>query len=625
MPAAAVWVLLATGVIVAVTGRARHATVVLAATWLLVPGSARVPGADDGQLLLHRVVLLAVLVGLVRALLLGRLHPRTFAVRGVHAAFGIHLVVAALIGLALARPGVAASLGTNAFLELVEQAVFFVACLALFRAVGPRWTAAVVTATAAVGALIGLVERQTGWSYSRWFARDLADPTGLLSADLATRGPHERIRVAGAFALEYGWVTALLVPLALAVALGTSGRWRPVAWAAPGLLVAGVISTWSRTAYAGLAVGLGVLALGVVLDRPQRTVPLGIGGLVFGGVLLQGPLQRTLEVGGGGGDRDVRLARLPDVLGLVADRPLLGSGLGGLLDRRISVVDVGWVTTYATIGLLGVITLAALLLAAAHAGSRFVLSAPSPTRTVAAAATATVVAAPLALASYDFGTLRMSTETLWAMAALAIAAGERLQLLPVPVVRRDYRVPVAAAVLGVLGLVGGVCLALAVPARHSIDVVFSVSDPAVVASTPSDQAYTTKVLSQTACMVIDEIDLAATARCLDLDQVAGGTGTVRLEAANRSAVEAAHEALVQRLRHVFPAATVTVAERGRGRPTWASTAPVWMAAAGFAIGATAPDRRRRPAVSGPPGGRPALAAGAPARTRPPRPAPRPGG
>lgn len=607
MPGLLVWSLLGAGLLVALAARPRGSVAVLATTWLLVPGAARIPGAADGHLFLHRILVVAVLAGLLRGVVLGRLDRRVFAVRGVHVAFGAYLLVALFAGVVLARPGLDPTLNTNAFLELSEQAVFFVAALAAFRAAGARTSAAIVTVVAGVGAALGVIEHLTGWSFSQWATRDLADPSGLMSLDLASRGPHDRIRVAATFALEYGWVVAMLVPLAVAVALGTRGRAR-IAWLAPTAMVAAMTWTWSRSAYAGLAVGLLVLGLGLVLDRPQQALPLGVIGFVLATVLLQGPLREALDVGVTGEDQDVRLDRLPDVLGLVSDRPLLGTGLGGLLDQRITVVDIGWVTAYATIGIVGVIALVAVLLSASHAGSRFVLAPPSRLRTIAAGATGAVVAAPLGFASYDLGTLRMSTETVWAMAALALVANEQLGLLPVPAVRRGYNVPVPAAVLGALGVVGGFALALATPQRTSLELVHAVQDPAVAAEAPTDQGYTIKVLSQTACVVVEDMALDVTLRCQDLDQIAGGTGTVRIEATDAAAVEDAGMAVTRRLQEVFPAATVAVTERGRGRPTWASTAPVWMAAAGFALGATAPDRNRRPlwwapappAASGPP-------------------------
>src|SRR5690606_10878944 len=132
---------------VGVRGAPRASLVVLTSTWLLVPGVARIPGAVEGHLFIHRVVFAAVLAGLVRAVLAGRLDRQVFAVRGVHAAFAAYLLVALLVGVVLAEPGIPATMNTNAYLALVDQAMFFVTALALFRAVGARHAATVITAT----------------------------------------------------------------------------------------------------------------------------------------------------------------------------------------------------------------------------------------------------------------------------------------------------------------------------------------------------------------------------------------------------------------------------------------------------------------------------------------------
>lgn len=599
MPGLLIWALLAAAVVVGVRGRPRPALMALTATWLLVPGLARVPGAVDGQLFIHRVVVAATLLGLLRGVLLGRIDRSVFAIRGVHAAFAAYLLVGLLDGLVLAGSEVPTSLSLLAYVDLVYQAVFFVTALALFRAAGARQAAGVVAGVAGVVAVLGIAEHVLGWSWSQWFAQDLADPTGLMSSDLAQRGPHRRIRVAGAFSLEMGWVTAMLIPVTVAVAL-LARRYARLVWVVPAGLLLSMVWTWSRSAYAGLAVGLAVLGLGFVLDRPRRVLPLGAIGLVLAGALLRGPLRRALEVGVTGGEQDVRFERLPDILGFAADRPISGLGLAGLEVRRIPVVDISWLSTYATLGLLGVLALAATLLAAAHAAGRFVQSGPSPARTIAAGAAGAVVAAPIGFASYDLGTLYQSTETVWAMVALALAANEELGVLPRPLVRRTRLVPPLAIAFGIVGVVAGGVLAVTVPGRATIDAAFTTVDPGVAAAAPGEQTYTFKVLSQTACVVVDAADLRATVRCQDLDQVGGGIGTLRVESPTRAGAEAAYDEARQRLLGVFPKATVGAIARGSGRPTWATTAPLWLGAVGLAAGATMPDRAARPPLA-PPG------------------------
>lgn len=595
MPAALLTLLLAAGVLLAASGRPRAMATSLATTWLLVPGAARLPGTGSGQLLIHRVILAAVVIGLFRALVLGRLDRRVLTIRGTHLAFVGFLAVALVTGVLLAEPRIPTSTTANTYAALFEQGLFFAVALAVFRATGARRSALIVTAVAGVLAAIGISEGLFSWSYSQWITQDLADPSGLLSLDLGTRGPHERVRAASTFALELGWIIALLLPLTIATAIATRGRAR-LLWAVPAGLLVAMVWTWSRSTYAGLAVGLAVLALGVVVDQPRRAAPLAFVGLVLGGLLLQGPLRSTLDLGQTRGEQDVRFQRLPELFDLASERPIGGLGLGGLLVRRFTAVDLSWVNTYATIGVVGVIALAALLLTAAHAASRFLLAGPSPTRLVAAGATAGVIVAPVGLAAYDLLSLRGSTSTVWALAALALAAGEELGVLPVPLRRRVELVPRPAFALGLLGLAGGFVLAATVPAVHSVDATFTTVAPRALAVVRSDNPYTGKVLGQTGCLVVEQVE-AVDVSCLDRDQVAGGVGELRIEAASADEAWQDHLAVRDLLERTFPRALVAVVDEGSGRPTWATTAPIWLFASGFAIGALLPDRAYRPVPS----------------------------
>jgi hypothetical protein len=600
VPASLLTLLLAAGVLTAASGRPRGMVAVLATTWLLVPGAARLPGTGAGQLLIHRLVLVAVVVGLVRAVLLGRIDRRVFAVRGTHLAFVGFLTVALVAGVVLAEPRIPTSSNANTYAALFEQGLFFAVALAAFRATGARQAAVIVTAVAGLLATIAISEGMLSWSYSRWFIKDLPDPSGLLSLSLGTRGPHERVRAAATFALELGWILALLLPLTVATAMAAKGRAR-LLWAVPGALLVAMVWTWSRSTYAGLAVGLAVLTLGVVVDRPRRAAPLGFLGLVIGALLLQGPLRTTLDLGQTRGEQDVRFQRLPELFDLASERPLGGLGLGGLLVRGFTAVDLSWVNTYATLGVMGVVSLAVLLLTAAHAASRFLLAGPSPTRLVAAGAAAGVIVAPVGLAAYDLLSLRNSTATVWALAALAMTAGEELGVLPVPLNRRAELVPRPAFALGLLGLAGGFALAAAVPTVHSVDATFTTVSPRALAIAERNNPYAGKVLGQTGCLVVDQID-GIDVDCLDRDQIAGGVGSLRIEA--RSAEDARRDYLVvhDTVARTFPHAVVAVVDGGSGRPTWATTAPFWLFAAGFAAGALLPDRAYRvPEPAGPPG------------------------
>lgn len=594
MPALLLSLLVVVGAVAAALGRPRVSVWVLASMWLLVPGAVRVPGTGTGQLTIHRVIIAAVLLGLLRTVIIGKLPKHVFAMRGTHVAFVGFLAVGLVTGVVLAEARIPSTLNVNPFADSVEQAIFFVTALAVFRAVGARRCATVISVVAGVLAAIAISERLVSWSYTQWFTRSLPDPTGgLLSLDLTTRGTEERVRGAATFALELGWVSAMLIPVTIAAAIGSRRR-ATVLWAVPAALLWATVWTFSRSAYAGLAIGLVVLVLGVALHQPSRVLPLGVVGLGLGALILQGPLRRTLDLGQTTGEQDVRFQRLPELFDLVSDRPIGGLGLGGLLVRRITVVDLSWVNTYVTLGVVGVVALAALLVTVAHAASRFLLSVPSPTRFVAAGAAAAVVVAPIGLSSYDLLSLRMSTETVWGLAALAIAANEELGVLPVPMRRRAQLVPRPAIALGPIGLAAGFALAASIPSLHTIEATFTTADPRATATAPSDNLHSSRVLSQTACLAIDERTFESTVRCRDLDQVLGGFGEVRVEDRDRDEAGRTYQAVVATVREVFPHTTVAVSGQGSGRPTWASTAPVWMFALAFAGGTLLPDRAYRP-------------------------------
>lgn len=592
MPAGALFLVVLLAVAAALRGSPRVVASVLVGTWLLVPGAARVPGTGDGQLLIHRVVIAAVLAGLAWRALAGRLNCRAFQVRGVHLAFGAFLAVAAVVGIVLAEGRTEANQNLDGWLALGEQAAFFVAALAVFRELGARRSVEVISAVAGVLAVIAISEQLLGWSYARWFASGIPDPTGLMTLPLEQRGPHVRVRASATFALELGWVLAMLVPATIASALVRArhtidARMRArVATAIPALLVLALVATWSRSSYAGVTIGVMALLLGAVLDRPRQIAVVALGCVLLAALTLQAPLQEAIDLTSVAGEQDVRLQRLPEVLEPVASRPLIGLGLGGLLSRGIHVVDNSWVTTYATLGVVGLLALGALLVTLIHSTGRFLRAGPGDARLIGAAAAGAVAASLVALASYDFGTLRASTEALWAVGALGLVANEEMGVLRRPL--RLRRPPVRIWFLAMVGSAVGSAALFVTPARSSTDAVFTTVDPLYAAAAPSDQAFTVKVLAQTACLVIEGVGPAGAVECRDQDQLAGGIGEVRIEAASAAEVDRWYLAVEERLLDTFPAATLQVEAQGRGWPAGLVTAPLWAAGVGAALGALIP-------------------------------------
>lgn len=589
MPTILLYLLLLAGVVCAFFGSPRQALAALAVTWMLVPGGARLPGVVSGHLFLHRVILVAALLGLARQVVAGRLDRRMFAVRGIHAAFAAYVVAAFVNGVLLAEPRIPFGVNLGAWYSIAEQMVFFLVILALIRAVGARDAAVIVTAVAGVMAAITLSEHLQHWSYGAWFSRHLHDPAGLLKMPLEVRGSHPRVRGAATFALEYGWMAAMLLPLTAAVAF--VHRRRPELWLVPASLFASVMWSWSRSAYTGLAVGAVVLLLGVAIGRTRQLALVGTAGILVAALLVQGSVRKTLDLGAAGGDADPRFERLPGILEAVAHRPIRGLGLGGLLNRRIQVVDISWVLTYATLGVLGVIALGALMLAAIHAVTRFTTASPSPGRIIAAGAAAAAVSAPLGLFAFDLANLWGATATIWGLTALAVVASEEIGALPIPLLRRRRLVPPLAVGLGILGGVVGIVLALTVPARTTVLADFTTMAPRILALREGSSGYPFKVLSTSGCVIVDEAEVPASAGCLALDQMAGGVGEVRIQSTNATDVETTLDLLATQLRKGFHRSTLEVVSRSHQRPNWATTAPLWLLAIGAGLGAVATDAR----------------------------------
>lgn len=594
MPAALLFLLVLLGMGVAFAGPPRAAATALVATWLLVPGAARVPWTGTGEVFIHRAVIAAVLARLLRQAIGGRLAPKVLGIRGVHVAFAGLLTVAAAVGVVLAGADTIPRQNLDGLLVLADQLAFFVAALALFRQCGARRSVEVVAAVAGVLGAVAVTEHLFGWSYSRWFSAHIPDPSGLLTFPLEQRGPHERVRASGTFALELGWVVALLIPVAVAAA-STRLRGRPDApirsrWPllVPPVLVLALVWSWSRSSYAGLAIGMVAVLLGMVLDRPRQLLVVAVGCAVVAAIAFQAPLRETIDQSSTNGEQDVRIQRLPEVLEPVAERPYTGLGLGGLLSHGVFVVDNSWVTTYATLGAVGVVAFAALLVVALHSTSRFLRAGPGQTRLIAAAASGAVAASLIALSTYDFVTLRTSTEALWGLTALGLVANEELGVLRSPM--RTDPPPVRVWALAALGALAGVALWAASPPRATADAVFTTVHPRVAAAAPGTQSFTIKVLSQSACLLVREVGSTGTVRCRDEDQIAGGVGTVRIEAPTAREVDRRVAEVRTRLVAAFPAATFELRARGRGRPSAIVTAPLWAAALGGALGALAPVR-----------------------------------
>lgn len=165
-------------------------------------------------------------------------------------------------------------------------------------------------------------------------ASALADRAAGQSEKAHWRGGQDEgqaTRVAGIFSNPnlLGGFLALILPLALFSGLGAEGPRRVAGFALTALLAAGLGATYSRSSWLAALVGAAVLGL---LLRPERRRQLGPRLAVAAlAALLAAPgavdrAASTVQAGSFGIQQ--RLALLAGVSRMVAERPILGYGLG---------------------------------------------------------------------------------------------------------------------------------------------------------------------------------------------------------------------------------------------------------------------------------------------------------
>jgi len=560
------------------------------AAWLLVPGQLVVPHAPH-VVLIDRVVLYGFLARLLWRLdRPGEPTGAAFALTPLHAAFGLLLAAAFVDGSVLIPPGASLAAGLHAWLALVDLAVLFVVTLAVARTVGLWRTARVVVGVLVVAAGVGLVERATGHGWSHFFFeglpfKDLADG----SAPLATRNGHVRSQGAAQFALEYGWVLALLTPL-LAVAVRRWASRRRAAGLAGALAVVAVglaiAFSSSRSALVAVAAGLGLL---VVLAADRRLVVAGIGlGVLLALAVAVHPALVTGPFTSGNltDPLSVRTERLPVLFSLVAHRPFQGIGFFGDTSAY-GGLDDAYALLYANIGVVGLLAWCAVL-ATAAVGSLRALRAPrgSEARLVGVACAVGVAAVAVACAVYDAAS---TTQTPWALAALGglgTAAGELASRRPLAARRWAWR-----AVLPIAGVGVGALVAVGAPVAFAETLTVYTGAPYVdaYAGNPVSQ-FTGATLANTLCGLVTgtAVTTAGTqVQCTPLTDVIvfAYPGAVVVTVRGPSAAAVRSE-----VRRAFTPAFDTMYLAGgistpmqSGRPAWAVTAPLWAGAIGLGM------------------------------------------
>jgi hypothetical protein len=590
--------------VVAFRARLRLALVVVLAVAFLVPDTLLVPRqfTATSYLTVGRAVTWAFALGLVRRVARGEVDSSALRPRKVHLFLLVFVAVAFVDGVALAAPTTEIAPALHIWMATVDQLVFFWSVLAAIRAIDDDlWVARALGGVLTVSAVIAVIEHFTRTSYARWWFH--GEPQ-LLGTDpalpLETRGAGVRVRAADDFALAFGWVSVILLPPLLAVAAYVRTRMGTVVRLLPGLVVVAVLWSQSRSALVGLAGGLVAFLVLARMDGRVTFYLLAIGGVGLVGGLLTSALTHPFAAAQSGSTA-VRAARLPIILGAVAGRSLIGLGSAGLGNVGITTTDSSYLTIYASLGVIGIAALVAVLVAALGTAAGGLRAAPGPQRAVAAGVVAGILVAVAAPAAYDLFTETASTLALWLLVALGTAIGERTPVraqVPLPSLPRRPRTRWAARLaLPVLGVGLGALAWAEAPVHYTATYRFDAVPVRDVVAAPDTEVYVGQVLVTSICSSITNQALPprTAVSCRDLD-AGPGTGEVQVESPSASTTAEVVAATV-RAGRVFPGfAAHPLPGPVSGKPTALRTAPVWLGLAGGAAAfllPVRPVRRRR--------------------------------
>jgi hypothetical protein len=544
---------------------------VLLGSVVLVPASLALPNGVTPLLTVHRVVLVGLLLGLVlHRGPSGRWRPTPTTL-----AFLLYLLVVVVAGVILATPGLDSGDVFEKFLNVVEQLLVLVVCLAIVRADrDPAWFVRPLAGVLVLSAGIALVEHITGSSWSQWVFSAVPSQQGSdAAARLAVRDGVLRVRAGNEYPLGYAWVAAALLPAFIVAALRFR-RWLVVVLAAGGAVVAGTIYwSFARSALVGALVALVLLALAA---RHTKVTAVVVAGLAVGvAVFVAAPaVSEHFSTAVDQGSIDVREQRIPIVLGAVADHPWTGLGLTGLRTIGLPGTDATYLLTYGELGAGGLAALVGLLAIAVIGVARGVVTTGARLRAPAAAVLSGVVTLVVAGLAFDSMALVGTADVLWLLVGVGLAMGERtrgtVSLRAVP----DLYAPIAAA-----AALAGVAVVLTAPTHYAQEVRFSTL-PTTSQAASYNPVVTGNQLVDTVCDAVraesrflPEVDTS----CRNLF-TAPGVGAIRVESASsQRTIQALADLRLTAIRAgVTDVRFQPDTDVVEGRPTPATTAPLWL-------------------------------------------------
>ena len=589
--------LVTVGAIVALRGPLKAAFAVVVAGYLFTPGTLSVPGVTH-EAVIARVLLYAFAVGLVLRSARGELAPNAFRFSRVHVALLIFVAVALFNGVALAGADVPLKASVSQWLRILDQLVLLVAATAAVRSLDRAWVIKLLAVLATATAGIAILEHLTGGSWGHWLFSHLPGQSGRPgSFPLDGRGGELRVRGAAQFALEFGWVSAILVPLVVAVAATSRRR---LALLAPAAVVVAIVFSWSRSSVLGLVLGAGAV---LVLSRANRRLTGAIvGGIAVAAVvLLAAPsLRDPFDAAKQTDAITIRTDRLPAILDVAAERPATGLGLGGLATRGFLTTDISYLLVYAQLGMIGLVTFVAAIAIAIATALKGLRGRDGPERALAAAVATGLLLVPVAAGAYDLSSVAQSTAVLWLLAAVAVSLAETAPATATVTGTAPVRWRPVRLALPVAGAAIGVAVLALMPSHATATYRFTTLSDVKLAKANSDSRWAGQVLVRSTCVIVDGMRISnahveCRQRTFDKGPQAPGMGELRVEARSPQDAQAAAALVVRRVRGALPATEFDqVGPVETGRPAPVRVAPFWLGWAGLLVALLVPAVRLRP-------------------------------
>jgi hypothetical protein len=552
-----------------------------------VPGTVRIVQVPSVYATFHRMILLLFCANILLKIINRKLPASILRPSRLSALLFGWVVVTFVIGVALADTNISVAGTTYQWAVGVEQLIFVVFVMAAFRAIGDtRKIAYLIVGVALATAGVAVVEHLTKRGLGPYLEGVLTGRPNLFHfQNLSTRGDEVRVSAGLDFSLAWAWVGVVFLPVVVVV---SSQARRLIVRVSPLLLILAIAWTYTRSVYIGIPLSAIVLILASRFD--PRIVRMFLAGAVVAAAafFLTPTARNAFSAPGTEGSTLVRKERLPVILSSAAERPLIGRGLSSLGVSGFRTTDSTYLLVYGEIGVLGTAALA-LLFAGTIAVLLPGLRAPPGERVFAAASLAAVIAGFAGAAFLDEFSVSGSFRAFWLVACLGMAVAERVETAPVRNVlaRRVRRRLVPIVALTSAGAVAGIFISTLTTAVPTARIRFTTRSVAAEAILVNPSPFIGRANVITACQIIEARVLADSGddvECYD-DLTPAGVGDFRITAPTPDRLNRRLRAVVVAVRRFLPGFRVfPLTGDALSKPTFATTAPYWLAFLGFGLG-----------------------------------------